>query len=174
MRSDPHAPTFVSYHVVDAFTARMARAFHCVASIGAARRCAIASPDIDRIRRMTKVISACELARLRIVGIRSGWHGEPESADRKSLRDGFIGHHRDAVGESKHAAHRPTEGVACNPDVGIGIHLGHVGEELAPGLIVAILLAESLDDASIVAAVGARCTVAYLVPKPGALLRTTA
>lgn len=123
---------------------------------------------------MAKVVSACKLARLRIIGIRSRWHGESESADRKGLRDGLVSHHRDAVGEAQHATHCTTKRVSCNPDVGVGIHLGHVGEELAPGLIVAVLLAESLDDASIVAAVGARSTVADLMPKPGALLRATA
>lgn len=123
---------------------------------------------------MTEVVSACKLARLRVVRIRSGWHGESESADRKGLGDGLVSHHRDAVGEAKHAAHCTAEGVSRDPDVGVGIHFGHVGEELTPGLIVAILLAESLNDASIVAVVGTRSTVADLVPKPGALLRAAA
>lgn len=123
---------------------------------------------------MTKVISACKFARLWVIRIRSGWHGEAESADREGLGDGLVSHHRDAIGEAKHAAHCTAERVSCDPDIGVGIHLGHVCEELAPGLIVAVLLAESLDDASIVAAVSARSTVADLVPKPGALLRATA
>lgn len=119
---------------------------------------------------MAKVECSRVLPRLRGLWVSAGRHRQPQPPSRESLRNCLKGNHRNAVRESQQRADSSTKRVARQPHVRVGIELCDVGVELASCLVVAVLVAQGLHDARVVARVCAGSTVANLMPGPGSLL----
>lgn len=64
--------------------------------------------------------------------------------------------------------------MSSDPDVGFRVEFRHIGIELSSSLVIPVLCIQSLSYTGVVALVCTRRTIAYLVPRPLALLGTTA
>lgn len=123
---------------------------------------------------MTKVISSRVFSGLRILRISSWRHGQSQSSSCECFGHGFESDDWQAICQSQQRADSTAERVADNPYIRIRVNLSHVGIQFSRSLIVSVLSPQCLGDASVVAAIRAGSTVAYLVPRPLALLSTTA
>jgi hypothetical protein len=90
------------------------------------------------------------------------------------MRHGLECHDGKTICQAQQPGHCAAEGVPDEPDLGVGIQGGHVGEETLGGGVVPRLFVEGRDETGAVAGVGACCAVADLAPGPDALLGTTA
>lgn len=95
----------------------------------------------------------------------SWWSRETQPGRRERIRDGFECDYRKSIGLAQKAAHRTTQRMARQPNVGSRIELGDIVIKVLSGGVVASLVSHGGDQTSRVAGVGTGLTVTDLAPQ---------
>lgn len=152
MISNPHTPAKVIDRVVDTLLARVALRFHGVTTQGACCRGTITSAHENRISSMTKVVGTC-VSGTWFMWI-GGWRsGQAEAFGGEVFSRSFKSDGGDTKGQTEEAGDCTTQRVADKPDIGVGVDLCDVGVEIDCSSIVSVFIAQSLDEACLVAGV---------------------
>lgn len=96
-----HPPPLVGHHIVHALRARVAGGFERVPGVRARGRRTVAGPYVDGVGRVPKVVGARVLARLGVVCVGTGRHGQAQTARGQRLRHGLEGDRGHAVGQAQ-------------------------------------------------------------------------
>lgn len=152
MISNSHTPAKVIDRVVNTLLARVALRLHGVTTQGACCRGTITSAHEDRISSMTKVIGSG------VSGTWFMWVGrwrsrQAEAFGGEVFSRSFKSDGGDTKGQTQETGDCTAQRVTDKPDIGIGVDLSDVGVEINGSSIVSVFVAQSLDEACLVAGV---------------------
>lgn len=172
--TDAHPPALVLHRVVDAFPPGVTLRFHGVPGQGTQRRRAVADAHVHGVGRMSEMIGARVVSRLRRRRMRARRGRKTQARRGQGLGRGLERHGRKAVRESEQSRHRAAQRMSRQPDVRLGVQFGHVGIQVQRGTVVSILVAQLLHQARLIAGVHGRRAVADLPPQIIPALATAA
>jgi hypothetical protein len=98
--SNAHTPALVRYNIIDTLDASMASRLHGVASKRARSSSSVASPDIDGVGGVAKVVYSCIAPSLRQVRVRARRHRKSQSGSWQCFRNRLESDHGYAVSQA--------------------------------------------------------------------------
>lgn len=153
-------------------SASMARTLQSISSIGAGSRGSITSTHVDWIGILAKVEGSCKFPLAWSIRIDSWWDGKSKSICWQRIRNCLESQDRLAISQPYHSTNRTSKRMARHPYFRIRVHGCHIAVQTPGRSIVSVLLLETFLQASQVASICTRSTVAYLTVESTSLLTT--